>query len=110
VSHPREQIAFLPPAVAHSLNEAIQRERMSQSVLFLDSSSGTGGGLLRLILLLRSYASLEAGRVGVCCVCVGFHRTPQQPLASPNWLLAAEAVPAAGAVLVAEAVLVVFLS
>jgi hypothetical protein len=47
-------------------------------------SSGTGGGLLRLILLLRSYASLEAGRVGVCCVCVGFHRTPQQPLASLN--------------------------
>jgi hypothetical protein len=27
-------------------------------------------------------ASLEAGKAGVCCVCVGFHRTPQQPLAS----------------------------
>jgi hypothetical protein len=27
-----------PPAVAHSLNEAVQKKRMSQSVLFLDSS------------------------------------------------------------------------
>jgi hypothetical protein len=35
VSHPREQIAFLPPAVAHSLNEAIRTET-SQSVLFLE--------------------------------------------------------------------------
>ena len=34
MSHPREQIEF-PPAVAHSLNEAVQVEAFS--VLFLDS-------------------------------------------------------------------------
>jgi hypothetical protein len=38
VGHPREQIALSPPAAAHSLNEAVQKKRMSQSVLFLDSS------------------------------------------------------------------------
>jgi hypothetical protein len=32
-------------------------------------------------------ASLEAGRAGVCCVCAGVHRAPQQPLASLYWLL-----------------------
>jgi hypothetical protein len=87
VSHPLEQTALPPSAVAHSLNGVVQRERLSQSVLFLEGGwwlFGTGGGLLRLILLLRSCASLEAGRAGVCCVCFGFNRTPQQPLASLN--------------------------
>ena len=28
MSHPREQAVLSPPAVAHSLNEAIQRKRM----------------------------------------------------------------------------------
>jgi hypothetical protein len=45
VSHSREQIAF-PPAVAHSLNEAIQEET-SQSVLFLDTTPTTHPVLLR---------------------------------------------------------------
>jgi hypothetical protein len=47
-SHSREQIAFPPCAVAHSLNEAIQEKRMSQSVLFLDSSQGSELSLLFL--------------------------------------------------------------
>jgi hypothetical protein len=39
-----------PPAVAHSLNEAMEEEEeeMSQSVLFLDSSQGSGLSLLFL--------------------------------------------------------------
>jgi hypothetical protein len=60
VSHPRGQARPPPPpAVAHSINEAIQEEP-SQSVLFLNSA---------------------------CCVCAGVCRAPQQPLASLYWLL-----------------------
>jgi hypothetical protein len=33
-----ESRSHFPPAVAHSLNEAMKEKRMSQSVLFLDSS------------------------------------------------------------------------
>jgi hypothetical protein len=47
-SHPREQIAFRPPAVALlPLDEAVQAES-SQSVLFLDSSQCSDSSLLFL--------------------------------------------------------------
>jgi hypothetical protein len=66
---------------------------MSQPVLFLDRGVVALLGLaadfyglffyfvLALLSKLVGLASVD------CCVCVGFHRTPQQPLASLNWLL-----------------------
>jgi hypothetical protein len=53
VSHSREQIAFAPsPAVAQSLNEAIQEES-SQSVLFLDTTP-THSGIVAYVVTRKS--------------------------------------------------------
>jgi hypothetical protein len=43
-----ENRLHFPPAVAHSLNEAMKEKMMSQPVLFLDSSQGSELSLLFL--------------------------------------------------------------
>jgi hypothetical protein len=55
----RENRLHFPPAVAHSLNEAMQEKRMSQPVLFLDSSQGSELPLLFLYSrgFIRSHSS-----------------------------------------------------
>jgi hypothetical protein len=44
-------------------------------------------GLFFYFVLRFSLLSLEAGGAGVCCVCAGVHRAPQQPLPGLYWLL-----------------------
>jgi hypothetical protein len=97
VSHSRGHIAYCPfsPPVAHSLNEAM-REKTSQPVLFVDTHPSQcwlqvfSRGIWPGKIVEQVFSRIRLVYVeGVCCVCVGFHRTPQQqqPLASPNWLL-----------------------
>jgi hypothetical protein len=96
VSHSRGHIAYCPfsPPVAHSLNEAM-REKTSQPVLFVDAHPSQcwlqvfSRGIWPGKIVEQVFSRIRLVYVeGVCCVCVGFHRTPQQqqPLASPNCL------------------------
>ena len=73
MSHSREQIA-LPPAVAHSLNEAMKEKRMSQPVLFLDRLAAVYYGLFFYFVV--ALLSKLVGLASVVCVPVStVHRS-----------------------------------
>jgi hypothetical protein len=82
-----ENRLHFPPAVAHSLNEAIRGET-SQFVSFLDTTPTHPVLLCTWLLGYGSYSGASASHICscccvecVCCVCAGVHRAPQQPLA-----------------------------